>query len=190
MSKTCWLVTTGSYSDYHVWAAFPTKVEARAFLAVHREHCGAWHSQWSDEDARVEERPWSPKLPAVPAGLRGWCVQMESDGAVTEAEHADTFAVVSGEPEEPFTYEATEDRDIDYRGARWRELASSEPPFSRQFYVLARDKEHAIKIANEHRAMLLAGPEPWPPPLPEAEPKPVREWPTPGAKQITLEPKR
>jgi hypothetical protein len=140
----CWLVTQGDYSDYRVLAAFTAEDKAAG---------GAY------DDADVESVPLDPTLPAVPAGLRGYCVPMCPVGGARRVQRADSWKVLNGEHE---------DRDCDRR----RHGPSEPNPFVRYFYMLARDEKHAVKIANERRAMLLAGPEPWPPLLVEPPPPP------------------
>ena len=155
-----YIVTDGDYSDYHIVAAYTDPIQADKYVATY--------------SGRVEEYDTDPETVYPPAGYWFYDVEMLKDGTVvtcrkkdneecepydlTRAEYLYWYpAVYSGtslyrlgetgvniplKKKDPNNYF---DRVLDhYDGAvMWT-------------VILAKDEQHAIKIANEKRAQLIA----------------------------------
>jgi hypothetical protein len=76
---TMYIVTQGSYSDYHICAVFDTRERAEQFVALYGP----------DSDLDIEEYPLNPEVPTLPAGYTIWRVTMEWDGTTRSVCHAD-----------------------------------------------------------------------------------------------------
>jgi hypothetical protein len=131
VSKTIYVVTTGEYSDYGIVAMFTTKEDAQRFIDV----CGERpYSSFND----IEEYELDASVPQIRKGFSPWWVQMDEHGNTFNAE-VNTFG--KGIVRKP---------DDEFRGAtRLRERWFN-------WYGWSKDREHALKIANEHRIGLLA----------------------------------
>jgi len=146
-----YVVTDGNYSGYHIEAIFSTKAAAD-------EYCQTY---CSEDDGCVQD--WAVDDPslygAFPPGLAAWTVEMKEDGTVT-------YTDKDGKPgDEDLDYQ----RD-DYGKIEWHRRRAVQPsgpccykgrvpmpgPWTLFMKVLAKDKEHAIKIVNEKRAQLVA----------------------------------
>lgn len=137
MSKV-YLVTSGSYSDYAVRAVFSTNALAEAFI----EAC---QGKICSEFNNVEEFDLDPQGEAIRGKYRPFRVEMNIDGNNANAVEMD------------------EDFCGDYCGALvprgsywWRRGYNYPPPDRFRGNVLARDKNHAIKILNEKRTQWIA----------------------------------
>lgn len=133
--KSVWVIEQGSYSDYHVAGVFSSKKNAELILS---KMTGTYETpsiaQW-DLDPAVEE---------INAGLMTWNVRMLRDGTV---EHCEEYGMTS--------YGLASDLSLwrrsqapAYRGKGIEDCLSGT--------VWAKDGEHAIKIANERRAQMIA----------------------------------
>ena len=121
-------VSCGCYSDYKVVALFSTERDAELFI---ERHPGRW-SDWND----VEEYELDSGVEKLREGWSFFHVHMHKDGN-SEVEIEATFIdSVSDRKFEPHNY------------------VRENPWFN--WYGWARDAEHAVKIANEHRLMLIA----------------------------------
>ena len=131
MSATVYVVTSGTYSDYHIESVFSTELAAHEFIA-------AFDSAFHEKDAKVEEYE-------LDSGSRA--ERLKEDGytlhSVRLARNGDGSVWPCNEwhwQEEPFVVTPAVGRAPGYLyGA-----------------VYARDEQHALKIANEHRAMMIA----------------------------------
>lgn len=127
---TIYIVTNGSYSDYHICAVFSSREkadEAKVLLT------GAY------DEARVEEYEVDDfNFPEMPKGMLPYGVVMLKDGTVKETRR-----------------ESVESIDDANRKFGW-EPYSSDDKSGVFFSVWAKDEKHAVKIANERRTMLIA----------------------------------
>lgn len=130
--RRIYLVTEGSYSDYHVVAAFSTVSRARTFLnhkvKVYREDV---YHDWEDP-LRIESLP----LDTPPSEYHRVRVWMRRDGSL----HHPPRVSIEAEPD---------------RAIEWFPLTSG-PPTYFSISIATRSVEQAIKAANEKRAMILA----------------------------------
>jgi hypothetical protein len=131
MSDKIYLVARGSYSDYAVYAAFTSKQSAQE--AIDRHAGGDVYEKFE-----IEEIPLNPDV--VSSGKRAWRVIMDYDsGDKAEAKQIDLCGVIDG---------------LDFSSVFKRYGRTPNLMFSCECY--ADDEAHAIKIANERRAMYLA----------------------------------
>ena len=121
------VVTDGWYSDYHIMCVCSTREKALEAIAVH-----------SLVEANIDEYELDA-FNVPPAGMSRWIVQMEVNGDTRDA--FTTPFPITGQI-------APTKTDIARRNTHIY------PPFSCQCW--ARDREHAIKIANEHRVQAIA----------------------------------
>lgn len=156
--KTLYVVTAGEYSDYHIVAIYDDRKLAEAVGG----RC-------------IEEFPLNPGRNQLCAGLRPHEIEMARDGVVlcvkrtnTDSWDADLDAHLTSEwslfprggaywkMEVPrYGFESCRAR---YEAlCHWRSKLSQ----SLTIKVMARDEEHAVKIANEKRTQLIAT-EQWP----------------------------
>lgn len=136
--KRVWVIEQGSYSDYRVVGVFSSEANAK-LLAVainSAEHVYA----------RAEVAEWSldPAVSELRQGHALHCVLMRRDGTVERVNRKD----ISG-------YEISGDVHI------WER--SKAPAYKGQGIedaldatVWAKDEDHAVKIANEHRTRMIA----------------------------------
>lgn len=128
MSKI-YVITEGIYSNYHICAVCSTREKAeRAQELYHGSNVEEW-----DLDA----------IDDIPHGMARWEVRMKVDGDVLDAEKATYWG---GDLKEQWYFYNSDG----YGTEATRENAAL---FTSMF---ARDKEHAVKIANELRITLLA----------------------------------
>jgi hypothetical protein len=129
MSEKIYLVTSGSYSDYGIDAAFSTREKAQELID---------RLEW-DDTPNIEE--WA--VDELPTALRPGChlyqVWMDKEGNTDRIEIK----------EKPTSYEAfwSEEHTSGYwdrEAQRW------------VFTCVARDGNHAIKISNERRTFWIA----------------------------------
>lgn len=130
-----WVVTGGSYSDYHIVRIFSTEELATAYATTHNDR-GSWRSS----DLGVEEWELDEDADAIRAGRFWWGVWMKRDGEVI-------FAGCEGiaRPDIPET-------DL----IRDTFSPKDHKPLRLRTYVESPTAEHAIKVANERRAQLIA----------------------------------
>jgi hypothetical protein len=137
MKQTCWVVEQGSYSDYRVVGVFTSKANAQVVADAINRAGGS-------EEATVDEWPIDPAVDDINAGRQPWLVNMRRDGTVERCDPCE----VSG-------YEIGGPMDL------WRR-ASAPANIGKgiedclQAIIWATDADHAIKIANERRAHLIA----------------------------------
>ena len=121
-------VSRGCYSDYRVVALFSTESDAKLFMERHPDRFNEWNDvEVYELDSNVEK---------LREGFSYFFVHMRRDGSAT-ADVSSTFingmpcAAFGGDPSRPESQSFT-------------------------WYGWARDAAHAVKIANEHRLMLIA----------------------------------
>jgi hypothetical protein len=131
MSDKVYVVTSGDYSDYRIDCVFRTKGEADAWVSA----------RW--EPSRYDVNEW--KFDTVnPEGLSGFTVLLHmEDGSVEAGGENDCHegpAIVSVSwTKKPLSWSKPEHASLWVR-------------------CLAKDRNHAIKIASEYRRMILASP--------------------------------
>lgn len=128
-----YIVTSGQYSDYSINRVFRTKEEAERWIA----------KRWEPGDYSIEEWEFDK---FNPSGLSGHCVFIDLEtgdvtGGFDECDH-----------EGPATYHAYFQPPSPYSWGR------QTPLFRLAVRCLARDREHAIKIASECRRIVLTHP--------------------------------
>jgi len=128
--KKVYAATSGCYSDYGIVAIFSTKEAAELFIERHPDRYGDWND--------VEEYDLDPGIAQMRKGYSFWMVQMDEDGSISSVEARG--GNVEAKPDNKFM-----DHRMTLSGCRWF-----------NWYGWARDSQHAVKIANEHRIKLLA----------------------------------
>lgn len=130
-AKTIWVIEDGEYSDYRVIGVFSSEANARAVQAL------------LGGDGDVSEWPLDPAVAEINAGMSRWEVLMLRDGT-TERVDRDT---------EVARYDLTGSHSL------WRRSQLSwanGKPDCLKATVWASDATHAVKIANEIRARMIA----------------------------------
>lgn len=129
---TIYIVTSGSYSDYGINAAFTDKALAERYLADHAHN----------NDEQIEEYEADPTGWIPPAGMEYFSVKLARNGDVLECRGWGKVGPDNG-AEDP----VTKGYCYDHNHTLHRCVATS---------CWARDKEHAIKIVGERRARFIA----------------------------------
>jgi len=149
--NNAYVVTEGDYSDYHIVGVFTDEKKAELFA-------GAFYER------RVEEYPLNPEAPSyIQNGYKIFYVNMFENGELPQ------------NPADFDVYEHGSDRyswDLDtpnfikheyphfHTGERWSHGKDEDKLHNGEWVmgidVLAKNKKHAIKIANEKRAQLIA----------------------------------
>lgn len=135
-AKWIYIVTQGSYSDYHVVDVFDDKEMAQAVV-------DSYNAGNPYDESRVEEYVLNSGPETGDTGLYPYCVWMERNG--------DTVRVEQGGREAPnwLTLARTGRTTYFPKG----ELSTSK---IMETCMFARNEEHAVKIANERRTMAIA----------------------------------
>ena len=121
-----YMVTTGCYSEYRVNGVYSTKEAA--------EYAHSLYNSGNEiEELTVDE------LPDHPRGLASWLVLMDGDGNTRDVHKTDPMF-----SNESVRYYAA--------GLGW----FRENNDCMVFTMWAKDKDHAVKVANETRIMLKA----------------------------------
>jgi hypothetical protein len=120
-----WLCSDGSYSDYHITAVYSDEETAKTVTAAYG---------WENAPEEIELDPEVPQQ--IRDGYQHWRVYIWADnGDVQYAENAE---------------------DAEYATDRWHEntngwFMSGRKGWYGVVFCWAKDKDHAIKIANERR---------------------------------------
>jgi len=122
------VLTHGKYSDYGIVSVFSTEERLEAFKVAFPDY------NYND----TEEYQVDPFEVEVKAGYKYYRVVMERDG--DSKVQPGSLRYDLGEMGVPGL--------VFYKGRTSKTLIMR---------VLARDEQHAVKIANEHRAQLIAG---------------------------------
>ena len=128
-----YLVSSGCYSNYMVEGIYSTKELAEEANKLH------------GEENPIEEFELD-KVPDHPAGMYPFFVLMDKDG---NARKIGFVAMSNVEFYE--NYRRGFQINASGRGCR---ILTNETLY--EFYMFAKDETHAVKIANERRAMLIA----------------------------------
>lgn len=152
-----YLVATGDYSDYDIEAAFSTQELAESYCRAHNEDqaSGAFTRDADGNlelaygcEYRIEPIELDPATPPLPRDRLPYLVGISIDGersralrrSVAEAaEKRDVICFCGPHGPGGFLFFGTE----------------TDHPFMTT-YVLARDEEHAVKIAAERRSQVIA----------------------------------
>ena len=124
--SSVWVVEGGEYSDYHVIGIFSSKQNA--------DRVAAMHPKVSYSETEVNEWDLDPCVDKVNKGLHVFDITMEPNGDTRKCEPDDW----------------TDCTELYVRGAGWYGGPCV------QGRVWAKDKKHAVKIANEFRAQAIA----------------------------------
>ena len=130
-------VTCGIYSDYRVEAIFTTKDKAKEFM----EYIP------SDDYNDIEEYELNPmSVDLVKQGYQLWIIHMRKDGTVEVIREYKLGPYGASEANKPNIWKRT------------KAPAFVNKPTCDVLIdiVWAKSKEHAIKIANEHRTQMIA----------------------------------
>jgi len=126
MGKKVFLVSSGCYSAYKVEAIFTIRKKAEAYIKNIKKAYNGYND--------IEEIELDKEFKKIKYSL--WHVEMEKNGKVIDCKEMITRIDREGI-----------DIDIDY----YIDVCNDG-----HFYVDAKDETHAIKIANEKRAYLVA----------------------------------
>jgi hypothetical protein len=134
MSKI-YVVSSGCYSDYSISGVFSTKEKSEQWARA----CGHDITDKEYGGGRIEEYELDEGLIEIDRGLLPFRVDIQKNGDVLEVTQHGFPSII-----EPIASWSTYDG---FNGAR--------PP-RQNVYVWARDRDHAIKVANERRIDALA----------------------------------
>jgi hypothetical protein len=130
---TVYLTSTGSYSDWHVTGIFSTREKAEA------------HAAYTGSENSIDEYDIDGGYNPALAGLRSYCVTMKPNGDVTGC------AIYQSD----YFNERMDVSDLWDVSHTPYELKKKHIGHRIYCYCLARDEQHAIKIANEKRIGLI-----------------------------------
>lgn len=137
---TVWVIERGSYSDYRVSGVYSSKENAAAIAAEINKK--------AYDKAEVAEWPLDPGLDALNQGLKLFRVRMDRAGALKKIGLSPAVELLQFDPRSAGAWHIYP----------WQ--GSQKSPYL-EVDVFARDKKHAVKIANERRLHLIASNE-WP----------------------------
>lgn len=128
--KTIYVVTAGEYSEYRVCGIFSTRENAEKYM---RAFPKPGYSSYND----IEEYELDQYIREIDRGLLPFWIRMYRDGEVIEVRQEDFFG---------------NNKEVHWMtGGYW----GPKQPWA-NFYVWAKNREAAIKIANERRIKDLA----------------------------------
>lgn len=137
--KTIYVVTDGEYSDYHVEAIFDDESLARSFVEA------------TGDNMRIEEYELNPHEHSLRDGYAYYQVKMHRNGDVHSVEKTSNITDCKesrSEIEWEHSWYGTDSRKSEYEYSDLDIVLSA--------FVMGKSEEHAIKIANEYRAHLIA----------------------------------
>lgn len=143
---TVWVVEQGEYSDYRVVGVFSSEANARRIAAdaINTRAATDAYSTHMAEGATVAEWPLDPAVEELRQGYSPYIVVMLEDGTIERISRSD----VSG-------YEVAGEVSM-WRRTKAPAYIGRDIPDALMATIWAKDETHAIKIANEHRARLIA----------------------------------
>lgn len=146
MSKrTVWVIEQGSYSDYRVVGIYSTRENAQEIAdIINRED--------PYDKAEVGEWEVDPLISELRAGWRPFHLVMLADGTVENVRDEERNSYNIGNGTHLWLWERTKAPAYKGKGI----------PDALNGTVWAKDREHAIKIANERRVQMIASGE-WKP---------------------------
>lgn len=124
--KKIFIVSSGSYSDYHIDGIFDDKELAQKYIDAFEKD--------SYEEMGIEEWDLNPHEKEIRKGCRPYFLRISRDGEVSDIEIEDSS----------YGFREQDDR---YGFAIDNSL---------YFHVFAKDEKHAIKSISDKRAYLLA----------------------------------
>ena len=145
-----YIVTDGDYSDYHIVGVYTDKEKAEKYTSTY--------------SGRVEEHDTDPDIPYPPKGYKVWFVGMLKNGTAiyhytmnlpdcvgrcNDAPLLRWDTPVMGKAIPLYPPELLERREKPKDSYDYKDAVM-------YVYVFARNKKHAVKIANEKRAQLIA----------------------------------
>ena len=125
--KNIYLVSKGEYSDYDIVAVLEKKEDAQLFIDKFQIDDSNYHN-----DMEIETRVLNPWIPELKKGLRSYRVRIDKEGNISECILNDDIPTCSVSD---FFFDCIQRLVVD---------------------CMARDKNHAIKIANDKRIMAIA----------------------------------
>lgn len=172
MIDKVYTVWSGYYSSHSLHAIFSTRKQAEEYCRLHnprallveemdeidKKEDGVWN--WDHIDVyRIKEMPLDPPFAERPVGELAFRVFITRDGTYATAEDA-AYEGYNGYRERHTRFYSREDKITDWH-EEWVEGAEeNQQPLCghdvMETWVLATDKEHAIKIVSEKRAELIA----------------------------------
>jgi hypothetical protein len=147
-----YVVTEGEYSDYHIVEIFTNKEKAELLAEPFYER-------------RVEEFELDPETPDyIKRGYKIFFINMFEDGGLPQ--NPDDFDVYEYSADRS-SWDLNKARFVKHEypyfhtGEKWRHGNDEDKPHNGEWVmeidILAKDKKHAIKIANEKRVQLIGG---------------------------------
>ena len=135
--KSIWVIEQGTYSDYHVAGVFSRKENADLV-------CEALKASEPYDEPVVNEWFLDPAVKELNSGMDQYLVLMLKDGTVERAEQVG------------FGPYALAGEVVIWRRSQAQAYRGKGIPDCLNARVWAKDKKHAIKIVNEHRAQMIA----------------------------------
>ena len=143
--KNIYIVTAGEYSDYHIVAVFSTEEKANAFCAM-----------FKSREFMVEDYEVDAKVEATNKGLKQYHVNMNKDGSLFAGWWNNPTGISLYKDESLLDNFQTTDYLLDSNFNK----RYNDPTIPKELFLgvicWAKDKKHAIKIANERRAQYIA----------------------------------
>jgi len=154
-------VAQGDYSDYRIEAMFTDLEKAKDYCRLNNPGAEDGYGEFDSgkgyaytPDFRIEEYDTDPEVPTVPKDLFGFNVFMSRDGE-TAVVHTHSIITAQRYRHKISFVKPRQGRTSFYDRSNAEEQRLNEVEYM-QTMVLARDKAHAIKIASEKRAQILA----------------------------------
>lgn len=132
MAKAIFALEDGSYSDYHVIGIYTTRERAETVQKL----VGGDINEWTLDPGWTE----------INTGLNRWRVWMLRDGTVEETFHEKITGYWINEESMAWIWRRTQALAYKDKGI----------PDCLQCLVWAKNEKHAVKIANEKRAQMIA----------------------------------
>lgn len=141
-AKKVYVVTSGTYSDYHITAIFSTNKRAKEYVLLK-------NGSESYSDYRVEVYTLDELAPILDTGIRTFSFHMDREGNLVLHEGSE---LPKGDiPEDLHPVFSCHVKSLGWTMGRTTGFEDT-----RFFKVQARDLQGAIKIANEQRSQMLA----------------------------------
>jgi len=151
MEKIIYIVTSGSYSDYHICAVFDTEELAEKYCQFYN----CYNPEESYKNYSIEEFTLNPAVTEIPKNLIPYRVAMTLEGEYSEC-RLSSYNMVTEKGGEIECWDAALPKISAYTGQviPWNEKLESKQHIIT--FVLAKDETHAVKIVNEKRAQIVA----------------------------------
>lgn len=125
--KKVYVITSGDYSDYGIDGIFDSEESAKKFIS-------AFNQKSAFYEMKIEEWELNPMEKYIRKGQKAFSVRMNKNGGVTDVEWEDSSFGFKRNKGIIFSF----DKKI------------------MNCYCFANDEKHAVKIANEKRAQIIA----------------------------------